>query len=194
MGNWKTYWLLRENRITPSKENKNETVFPELTTGKSSAPSFVTFEQETIKDKAPSLHRNKDGGSLRHNPASIMKESHSQPQALPKSSKLRERKHRVGIVQENETFARTGSLPISKMRTAKENLSFRISDSNTGDTNPPLSPKTFKKVQFIKNEAINSKRDSWSNLKDEPQSGRDSGIGIDNPEWLQLKEEEMDEL
>ena len=119
MGNWKTYWLLRENRITSSKENKNETVFPELTTGKSSAPSFVTFEQETIKDKAPSLRRNNGGGSLRHNPASIMKESHSQPQALPKSIKLRERKHRVGIVQEIETFMRTGNLLNSKKQIEK---------------------------------------------------------------------------
>ena len=200
MGNWKTFWLIGEEKSF-SIDGEPGNRFLESSQDDKTDEQIVSYENETYRGKEAISPVVTTGlsvtGVQKHPPILKERKISLHTRGSHKASK-KERRHRYGIIEKSNLVdgSTSAALIFNEREKRKEDLEARLSDLlSDGDVTVSVSPKVYRKVHFIKTPNSSSGRSSVESLKNEPQSGRDSGveIGCVNP-MLDINSEEIDEL
>lgn len=189
LGTWKTYWLHGED--PPMHEDLHPV---DSTFDKKSDLQIMTFENETLTANNSAylgVASSNLVSGLHSNRSSPRKERRISQRQRRISKANKEKRHRYGIVDPE--------IVVKKQEEGKkEKLEKTLSTINDSDSDVKvyITPKTnSRKVHFIK-ASDSPARSSVDSVREEPQSGRDSGIEVcfDNPEWMNANVEENDRL
>lgn len=179
MGTWKTWWLVGEEpTIEPDVHHRNSRLIkPDI--------KVFSFENQTLRS-SKTRFKSVDSSSDNIADQNMSTKTTTSPRPFRNKS-VSDKRHRSGMSVVKENFQNTLQ---EKEKTKSVNFANQRLQVDMG-SKPSYSPRSLPKVKFIKDE-----KKAPEIVSDEPQSGRDSGIGIgyENPELLFNSDSETDQL